>query len=414
MIKKTKIKASAIQYALVLIVVMALLLGGLVLFSGATRKIQTQFQLQEEVRFNAYSGIEYGKAFANELSFNKPTQIILFERGIDSVEVTKKTWGAYQVIVSKAFHRSTRSEAVAMIGHLSENNQPSLYLADLGNPLGLCGKTKISGQCELPKRGVKRTYIAGQNYIGDKLIYGTTTTSKAQLPEVNQTLLNQIHLPVLVTKRNWESEDSIVNSFVNEPLYYYESGSISIDANYIQGQVIIESDDSIFVSRLAQLDQVILKSPVVYFESGFEGSVQVFASHKITLEEDVTLLYPSVLSVIETNRYESISGIELGEGSRVLGSIFLTSETPDFRKEILLDIQEKAAVYGLAYCNGKTQLKGKVNGQLLTKKFYLKTPSSAYENHLLNAEIINDLPADFAVIPLLGSDQKYKTVSWLK
>ncbi len=411
---RNKIKASAIQYALVLTVVIALLLGGLILFSGASRSIETQFHIQEKLRFNAISGIEYGKAFMEELALNEPKQLVLFDGGIDSVAVTKKNWGGYTILVSDAYHGNNSFQKMAMVGHLPDHESKSLVLADLGSPLSVCGRTVIKGHCELPKRGIKRAYIAGQNYIGDKLLYGTKSTSQSHLPAIDQPFLNQINQPVLVEKQEWELVDSLVVSFSESPKYFYSAGPVSVSDCVLKGQIIIESGDSIFVGGNSKLENVILKSPVIYFETGFEGDVQVFSSHKITTEPNVTFRYPSVMGLIETERREKASILKLGEGTILLGSLFVTSDTPDFRKEVRLDISKSSYVAGLTYCNGKTQLNGKVNGQILTKKFYLKTASSTYENHLLNAEIVNDLPEGFATIPLLNRPEKYKTLAWLK
>ena len=412
-ILRTKVNSSAIQFALILSVIIALLLGGLILFSGVNKNLQTQFKIQEQVMLNATSGIEYGKAFSNELSLNSPQFIRLYDEGVDSVEITKKNWGAYLVFLSKGHHKNYEFQKIAMVGQQTKGITESLYLADLGNPLSVCGKTRLSGKCAIPKRGIKRAYIAGQNYIGNRLVYGTSTVSESQLPSINKSILSQINTPFLVEQLAWEQKDSIVNSFSNDPVYYYENGPINLSNIFVKGQVIIESADSIFVSKSAELDNVILRSPVVHFEQGFIGQVQVFSDYKIRLENDVILKYPSVLGLIELAPKAEVSGIEIGENSKVLGSVFLTSEKPDFRKEIRLDIQKGAAIFGLAYCNGKTQVKGKINGHLFTKKFYLKTASSSYENHLLNAEIYNDLPEAFVLIPLLDEFNKYVTLTWL-
>ena len=392
---KTNISASAIQYAVILAVIIAFLLGGLVLFSGMNRQIQSQFDFQDRLRRNAISGIEYGKAFNEKLKIGIPHDIVLFEDGIDSIEITKKYWGAYMVLVSKAKHHNQVLTKLAMIGHTVKSDQPSLYLADLGSPLGLCGQTKIEGSCQLPKRGVKRAYIAGQHYVGNKLIYGPVSTSETRLPEMNRALLDQMYTPLPMAPLPWEQIDTITNSFEDPPLRFFSEGPISIDAGVVSGQVMIESADSIYVDGDAELEHVILKSPIVYFEEGFEGCVQVLAEHRVITEPHVKLVYPSVISVVERTPQVSNSTIQLGEHSAVIGSVVLTSRQPDFRKEVLLDIQPGAMVAGQAFCNGKTQLKGKVNGQLFTKKFYLKTASSTYENHLLNAEIIQDLPDNF-------------------
>ena len=65
-----------------------------------------------------------------------------------------------------------------------------------------------------------------------------------------------------------------------------------------------------------------------------------------------------------------------------------------------LIIEEEAEVDGLVYNKGKTQLRGTVNGSLYTSKFFLKTTSSSYENHILDGKVLNQLPNDFVCVDL--------------
>lgn len=410
----TKIKASAIQYALILSIVFAFLLGGLILYAGSNRKILTRLKIQELLRLNANSGIEYSKVFLNGFKFNEVKRVSLFNSGLDSIEISKENWGAYQVVKSRAVHQDIFFEKLALMGGNSNMSQTSLYLADYGSALALCGETRIEGVCFLPKRGVKRAYIANQNYIGSKLIYGVSKRSSNQLPQINSELIDAVNRPVLTEKKNWVEQDTVLNSFKNEALYFVSEGSISINTIVIKGKVIIESKDSIFISNQANLDGVIVKAPTVHIQAGFEGTLQIYATHKIVLENDVTLKYPTVLGLMEDTKHNKISGIEIGTQSIVLGSVFLLTSVVDFRKELLLNCQTDSKIAGLVYCQGKTQLQGEVNGQIYTNKFYLKTASSAYENHLLGAKIINKLPKEFSVIPLLEKNKYLKTIKWLK
>ena len=60
-------------------------------------------------------------------------------------------------------------------------------------------------------------------------------------------------------------------------------------------------------------------------------------------------------------------------------------------------------------------MKGQVHGSLYTDKFLLSTPSSVYENHLLNATIdASALPASFVGVGLLNTNSEKKVVAWLE
>lgn len=409
-----KLKSSSIYYALFLSMVIALILGSMVLFSGMNRQLASQFELEEILRNNAVSGIELAQANFSEMTNNQPVHTRLFGEGIDSVILEKQQWGAFTIVRSTAHHQSATFSKIALTGQSNNPNDPNLYVADQGRPLALCGDVRIEGHCMLPEAGLKRAYIEGKNYIGDQLIYGSYTAADRNIPPVDEAFLAQVydmHAAVLP----WDpGRDSVTVSFYEEGVHFVSDESIDLTNQVIRGQVIIESKDSIFVSAAAQLDHVILRSPIVYFEAGFTGSVQVFSSKRITLENNIRLLYPSVLGLIEEDFPTSSNAtITLGPQSQVLGSVFLLSRQENFRLPVQLTIGREAQVDGLVYCKGRTQLEGTVNGHLYTDKFYLKTKASTYENHLLDAQVLNQLPTDFVYINLLKSTNHLTRLEWL-
>ncbi len=409
MIRSNKIEGSAMQYAIVIVTVMALLLGGFVLYAGMSLKLQTRFNTQDRLRDNAQSGLEYGKASIFDLNYDQTITVNLFNSDVNQVRLTKRNWGAYDYLVSEVKHHNFKVKMMEMVGNYYSKMPFTLYLSDRGTGLSLSGKTIIKGKVRLPKKGVKRAYIEGHNFLGDQLIDGVIEYSENQLPELNHEFLDQLQKPYLREKLAWENIDSLHQSFYDPPIYYSSNQSISIQNSILSGQIVIESADSIFIAKTAQLTDVIIKAPVIYIESGFTGSLQLIASHKITISDNVTLLYPSVLGLIETHEHLSSGYISIGEGSKVIGSVFTHSAINNYKKELFLNIAKKAEIHGLAYSNGSVQLKGEVNGSLATKKFFLKTASSVYENHLFNASITNHLPDNFCVVPLFQNN--YQTTA---
>lgn len=410
-----RLKSSSIYYALFLSVIFGLFLGGMILFSSLNRQFSAQLDVRDILLDNAKSGIEYGQANYQELKVNEPQEIQLFGEGIDSVRIEKKQWGAFTIISSTAHHNKWSRSKVALSGQMNNPSDPNLYLVDQGRPFSLCGATKLEGKCMIPKAGVKRAYIEGKNYQGDKMIYGTTGVSERSLPAVSPDFISNISASTGEI-RIWENDqDSVVNSFAEEGIHFIDDNFTSLENIYLSGQIIIESKDSIYVSASAQLDHVILKSPVIYIEKGFIGTAQFLATERIVLEEEVTLLYPSVVGIIESDfSKEKNAQITIGEKSHVIGSVFALSENPNFRLPVQLSIEKEAEVDGLVYCQGRVQLKGTVKGNLFTQKFYLETAASKYENHLLDAKILNALPEDFVYISLFENANPLTQIQWLK
>ena len=140
-----KVKASAMIYALFLLTVVSIVIAGLFQLSSLNHQLSSKFEIEEILVNNSESGISYAQAYFLEIEPNRKTIIRLFDEGIDSVELTKKNWGAYQIIESKAIHNHKSYTKMVMVGSKSKLDFPNLYLADLGRPLSLCGKTKIEG-----------------------------------------------------------------------------------------------------------------------------------------------------------------------------------------------------------------------------------------------------------------------------
>lgn len=393
--------------------IISLFLGGMILFSSVSKQFSSQLALEDRLIQNAQSGVQYGLANANEMNFNSPVELDLFSEQIDSVSITKTKWGAYAVISSEAHAKKKSYSKTALAGQINEANDPNLYVVDYGRPISLSGETRIEGKCLAPESGFKRAYIEGKNYQGDMMVYGSLSSSEKSLPSVTENFSDDLlNFSGLIEK--WDNQDSIDISFAEQGKHFIDDNFVSLRNVYLKGQMVLEVKDSIFVSKDSQLDQVILKSKVIYIESGFVGSAQFFASERIVLEDEVVLKYPSVLGLMEGETpIEKQNKIEIGKRSRVLGTVFALSDNPNFRLPIQIDISKESQIVGLVYCQGKTQLKGTVNGSLYTQKFYLETASSKYENHLLDAQILDDLPENFVYASLFQSTNPLTQLQWL-
>ncbi len=411
-----KINSSAMYYALFLSVIFALLLGGMVLFAGFNQNLITRFDTQEIIIDNAKSGIEYAQSNFKELKHNDPLVFRLFNEGVDSVSVEKKQWGAFTIVQSTARHRNYEHTKIALLGNKSVKKYPNLFLTDQGRPISLCGDARLEGQCSLPKAGLKRAYIEGKNYTGAKMIYGQVTNSEKLLPKINQQLLNSIDLSQgEIHLWNERTSDSIVKSFQKNGIHFVQDGILNLQDACIKGQIMIEAKDSIFIGASSTIENAIVKSKVIYIESGFSGSIQAFASERIILEENVRLRYPSVLGIVEkTNPTNQSATIVLGEKSQVIGSVFLLTTASNFRLQPQLSIATDAEIDGFAYCQGKTELKGTIKGHLFTEKFYLKTAASSYENHILDGQLLDQLPTNFVSVNLLEDTDQLTRIEWLQ
>src|SRR5882757_8672986 len=185
------LKAGSLFYALSITVIMALLSTSLLLAAHYTRLRIQRDELREETGRNALSGLELLMSDQSPLAYDGAAhETDLFGNRRDSVRLQKKSWGAFDILISEAHHNSLRQTLIAETGWQCDATEiNALQLADLDRPLSVTGNTRLKGTCYLPKAGIQRAYIEGQSYSGDQLVYGAIKTSERFLPPYNDTLV---------------------------------------------------------------------------------------------------------------------------------------------------------------------------------------------------------------------------------
>ena len=165
-----------------------------------------------------------------------------------------------------------------------------------------------------------------------------------------------------------------------------------------------------------QLEDIILVAPYIHFESNFKGSLQAIARDSILVENGVYLKFPSALGLVKKrgNNEKIQPFIKLLNKSKVEGAIF-THQIQKTQQETKISITKNAKVTGQVYADGWAEIKGNITGSLTCNKLILKTPSSVYENHLLNATINKKaLPSNFVGSGLLNARKNKKMIKRLE
>lgn len=413
-LKKTRLKAGAMSYAIILSIVVGALCMSLIWITTSYRNTRVSLKNKEKLVVNLLTGV---KATRTLESFTEEKLLLINN---DSVHIKKENWGLFNYFVVKARKNGRTLKRSFLSGHEIRNAMPALYLSNNDKALKLTGSTRITGSVFVPNGRVERGYIQGKNYEREKLVYGRVEESENSLPSIKEEIASK-SIDEFVSFQSEVFLDQLpfdsIFEFDQPTNRFTQNIPISID-HILSGNLVIESKDSIFVSREAKLENVILKAPIIRFEQGFEGNVQVFAEQKIIIEKDVQLNYPSSICLIDTDKKFHRTGkaiVQMDEGSSVLGGVLVLSKSPDFRNLVKLKIENKSTIVGLVYNQGETMLKGKVIGSLFTKKLYIETKSSSYENHLLDAEIDATTLPDYFLLPswMENDGSLEKRIKWL-
>lgn len=418
-----KLKAGALLYAVFLSFLIGLISSFIVLSSYYNNQYIVNIQGQSKLIADVNSAINLVLGVPEMLQLNEKKKLDLYNDAESIVELEAKNWGMYSVVIANADWHNYHFFKTAMLGDdILNAEQIALYLTDQNNYLSLCGKTVLKGTCYLPKLGTKRAYIEGQNFVGNQMVEGETKQSEKQLPQINSELIsrNEAYLNANFSNsdsiRNIEEfieKDSIENSFNNKTLILFSKNKITLSYKFYKGNIIVYSSKEIEIQSDAKIEDVILYAPTIKIKSNFEGNLQAFSRDSLIVEENCNLNFPSVLGLI-CKAEKTRQSLKIANNSEISGSVFLISKSTSEREIAILSIDKNATVFGQVYSNSLTELKGKIFGSLYCAKFILQTPSSIYENHLLNAEInFSKLSPHFVGISLFDKPKQKELIKWL-
>lgn len=405
------IRAHALYFTLIISLIIALISGSLVLGAFYYRTLSLKHSSEDRLLRNLQSGITLLLGSEDAFSPNEIYQLDLFDEEKDSICLKLLPWGLFDVGIVKSYSGKTSFQKALMYGYRPKTDNIALYLQDLNRPLSLCGNTILKGTCYLPKAGVERAYIAGKSYTGTKLIYGDIHTSSNTLPELQKERLSILQNQLNNLK---SSEATLTENSFFEDTHIIQWSSSTVSDTTLLGNIILFSNQHLFISASAQLENILVFAPSITIESNFIGRSQFFAEDSIRVEKEVTLNYPSSLGIIKTNASEKRPAITIDENSIIQGFIFSTQLNYD-RSKTQISINKNVKVLGQLYTDGYLDLKGSIVGNAYVYKFSLKTPASVYENHLLDAEInIEALPEYFIGTSLFETENQKGVMAWLK
>nr|WP_295929055.1 polymer-forming cytoskeletal protein [uncultured Dyadobacter sp.] len=414
-----KFKANVLLLVVVLAMICGILSSAIVMIGYYHRSVISQTLLQKRLELNAQSGVQWLLASPDSIARFERTWD-LFGDGTDSVTVTRQPWGMYEVGTVVAYAgRASRNKAFLM-GWGNTASQ-AIYLADNGIALSVSGETSILGPCKLPEVGVKSVQVEGFQYPGTDPVQGKIGRSSFDLPPVNKALVSYLGKLIDTGPEHdgWHTEmdgptepDTLRRSFTETPALLYHHGVLDL-RNVYEGQLVIVSDSLIRIAPRAQLHDVIVIAPVIVVQDGFQGNAQLLATDSVRIGKGCSLLYPSAIGLLKRDFHTTQPSITIGENSLIEGVLMAFQEVQDLQQTII-KIADHVLVTGQVYADGFLELHGRVHGEVICRKFVLQTPSSVYENYLVNAVIdAGELPVQYVGSALFSSSSSSrKIVKW--
>ncbi|MDB5012336.1 MAG: hypothetical protein JWQ25_538 [Daejeonella sp.] len=411
------LKASALYLVIIVSLIIAIFSATLI-----TTAYLYKLEYQKNLRYsrlssNLQSG--YALALSSSLKFQDQDVIIdLFGEEKDSILVREETWGIYKLAQVKSFTQRDSLNKTFLIGN-EQTDSVAIYLADEDRPLSVSGSTQITGEGILPKAGLKPSYVEGKPYAAKHLINGKIRESTRTLPQLESALITRLEylLQPSDTLNFTSLQDSLSNSFFNPTTYIRLSKNrAELDGNILKGKIVIVSDTTVHISAKTVLEDVQVYATAIIVEEGFIGNCQLFARDSVVIGKNSRLKYPSCIGVIKKETGKIQPKIELGEGTEFSGILF-SYEKNRSDLQTSINLSRNTTVYGEVYVTGYVKLQKplQVFGKVSCTRFIVQTPTTLYENYLIDV-VINrkKLSADYLSSSLFTVKKpKQNILKWL-
>jgi hypothetical protein len=379
------LKAGALYFAIVITFFIAIISASLIMLASHYRSTYLKEMRLTRLLNNLNAGVIYSLANENRAYGSKT--IDLYTDQTDSLQVERKQWGLFDLVVLKAFIKQDTLKKVFLVG--TETDSTVLYLSDEDRPLAISGNTKITGNAVLPKSGIRQAYVDSKPYNGSQLVYdGKISNSERYLKSVDAEMLKQL-VQNLKNKKNrikFLGNKDLKFSFL-DTVQNFNLPQKAVLANIsLSGNMVLFADSSVTISATCTLNNIQIYAPYIKVEDGFKGNCQLFASDSISIGNRVIFNYPSVAGIIKNENLEYQPLLKLGTQAQFNGVLF-TYEAKRSVVQTSINLGKDAKVTGEIYSSGFLQLeRGTViTGKISCNRFVMKSPTTRYENFLIDA-----------------------------
>ena len=288
---KRKIRANALQFSMLISVVVLLLISSaLLLYQHQKENKQrislyhTQARTVNHLMLSSYTYEQLQKPYYSE----------------EAVVKAKSYWGAYRLIMTSYITEQFSMVKGGLFGTNPEiNYNPILYLEDNGMPLVIAGSSSLKGKVNLPSGYIKQGSINGSYFQGTLEINPITSSNSLPALDSNwiqyiDSILNKDYL----FSTSSPPKDSLIKSFKDPVSTFVSFKEFQNEANVLIGNQILFDPEHITIKDYMDLDNIVIISPSVCISNGFSGSIHVI-SNNIKVESNVDSLSANVVASIE-------------------------------------------------------------------------------------------------------------------
>ena len=415
------VKAGALMYSILILLIVSTIMSALLLSNYYHNRFLSQIIEYTRECDNLNSGVQWALINLDNVKEDQENIVTLFEDIDSEVNIEKRRWGGfYKVVVNSSNdHNNKKMFLAGNVGFKSDD--VALVLINHTVPLSICGRTTIEGNCHVPGGRINRATLAGMSSVNAK-VTGKQISSPMRLPEINPGYVEELKKLTKVTFTSGSSDsilyinqgffnkDTIINSFANKTAILLANEKLFLQNNFLKGNLIIKSSETIEISSQSYLEDIIIIAPSVRVRNDFKGQLQIIALDSVNIDQRCYLSYPSAISI-----YNNKGGkIMIDDNSTVEGMVFNYSDIYVYNQDMYTSIGTRSCIRGFIYTNGIADIKGDIEGKLYAGRIQNKTSSSVYENYLVNVSISNLKLSNYYYSPVIFKESEPKQViKWL-
>ncbi len=155
---KPMLRAGALYFAVISAFIIAVICASLIMIAAYYREAYLRELRQARLERNMDSSVAYVLKHKGALGMNNVTMDLLGE-GTDSVSISNGFWGIFECPVIRTFVSSDTIKKSFLIGMDTRMDSLALYLSDEDRPLSVSGDTRVTGDAEVPKSGMRKSYV---------------------------------------------------------------------------------------------------------------------------------------------------------------------------------------------------------------------------------------------------------------
>ena len=391
-----KYKGNALLLALFVVVIISLITLFIITLSDISNKAEAKVIRNIEMQNFAENALE--------LSYNTNNNTFNFFDNEIIANISDKLFGVYLLKEITVKHSNLNKSFHAISGY-QPDTLSAIQLANSRYGVTIGKHVQIVGNCYFPSKNmaINSKNIKGQVFFTNQ---NFPQPQNSTVSAIQQSFQIQPNDSVLLLS-NISANEYLFNSFTNKTLKIIcNQKNIK---HYINGNVMLISTDTIFISSNSKLNNVIIYAPKIIVEENTYGKMQLFAEHGLEIKNNVTLKFPSAAVLLNSNNNGELN---IGKYSNINGAVILIKQNNMNNKHLTLQISN-STVNGLVYSNDYLKIdSADITGMCIAREIYYKDLFSMSINKINNVTIQKaNKKLSFPVI--IPFNNKHQTINWL-